>query len=191
MTLARDEKAISSEQQWRRRSLWALLVIAPLSLFAISYNDLSEMSRYRDILPIDVAAGEVKRYGGSDWQFAGLRKAEEGARPRSRPKGSVPMIARFVVEIGDPDLQNLWLMCAIKLVDHSGRSWYPSSVYGLPTPAEGTKTCSSTAFSGVQKGERRVIEENYLVPANVADELVPTLGMHSERPYYLRFAKTP
>ena len=101
----------------------------------------------------------------------------------------MPIIARFVVEIGDPDLQNLWLMCAIKLTDRAGRTWYPSSVPGMPSPQPGTETCSSTAFSGAQKGERRVIEENYLVPADVADELVPTLGMHSERPFYLRFAK--
>lgn len=176
------------ERRWRRRSLWALLFLVPLSLLSISYRDLNELARYRDMLPVDVPAGVIKRYGGSDWQFQGLRKVE-GIKPGRLPKDSVAIIARFVVEIGDPDLQNLWLMCAIKLVDHTGRTWYPSSVPGMPSSPQGIENCSSTAFSGAQKGERRVIEESYLVPADIADELVPTLGMHSERPYYLRFAK--
>jgi len=188
MAVLIEEKQGASERRWRKRSLWGLLLLIPISLLSISYRDLNELARYRDILPVDVAAGEIKRYGGSDWQFQGLRKVE-GIRPGRLPSGSVPVIARFVVEIGDPDLQNLWLMCAIKLTDRTGRTWYPTSVPGMPSPQEGIETCSSTAFSGAQKSERRVIEENYLVPSDVADELVPTLGMHSERPYYLRFAK--
>jgi len=182
MSVLIEEKQGASERRWRKRSLWALLLLIPISLLSISYRDLNELARYRDILPVDVAAGEIKRYGGSDWQFQGLRRVE-GIRPGRLPAGSAPIIARFVVEIGDPDL------CAIKLTDHTGRTWYPSSVPGMPSPQPGIETCSSTAFSGAQKGERRVIEQNYLVPSDVADELVPTLGMHSERPFYLRFAK--
>ena len=188
MSVLIEEKQNALERRWRKRSLWALLFLVPISLLSISYRDINELVRYRDMLPVDVAAGQTKHYGGSDWQFQGLRRVE-GIRPGRLPAGSAPIIARFVVEIGDPDLQNLWLMCAIKLTDHTGRTWYPSSVPGMPSPQPGIETCSSTAFSGAQKGERRVIEQNYLVPSDVADELVPTLGMHSERPFYLRFAK--
>ena len=98
------------------------------------------------------------------------------------------MIARFLVEVGNPDLQNLWLGCSIKLVDSRGRSWLPTSVPGMPYPADGIMRCSSAAFSGAESGARMVIEENFLVPQDVAAEARPTLGVGSERPYYLRFA---
>ncbi|MCB8828911.1 hypothetical protein LJD47_28260, partial [Escherichia coli] len=76
-----------------------------------------------------------------------------------------------------------------RLADATGRSWSPASVPGLPRPAEGIETCTSTIFAGVSQGMRRVVEETYLVPANVVGELRPTIGMRSERPYYLRFAR--
>ncbi|MGH6858877.1 MAG: hypothetical protein ACRECY_01395 [Phyllobacterium sp.] len=176
------------ERRWRRRSLWALLVIVPLALLAISYNDLTELARYRNIIPIEVSAGQTVRYGGSDWQFQGLRNVAESVKPGRLPKDTAPIIARFVVEIGDPDMQNLWLMCAIKLNDTAGRTWFPTAIMGLRRPAEGIETCLSAAFSGAQTGRRMVIEERYLVPSSVADELFPTLGVMSERPHYLRFA---
>lgn len=184
-----DDNAQTSERRWYRRSLWALLLIVPVSLFTIGYGDYVEMSRYTDLYPTEVAAGEVKHYGGSDWQFYGMRKVEEGIRPGSLPAGSVPVIARFLVEIGDTNLQEKWLMCAIRLVDKAGRSWSPTSIPGMRLPKEGIQTCTSAIFSGAEKGTRLVIEERFLVPATVVNELRPTLGVYSERPYYLKFAR--
>lgn len=185
-----DQGTQTSERRWRRRCLWALLVIVPVSLFTISYGDYVEMSRYTDLYPTEVAAGEVKHYGGSDWQFYGTRKVQEGIRPGSLPAGSVPVIARFLVEIGDTNLQERWLMCAIRLTDKAGRSWSPTSIPGMRPAKEGIQTCTSAIFSGAEKGTRMVIEERFLVPSDVAGELRPTLGVYSERPYYLRFART-
>lgn len=185
-----DQETQSSERRWYWRSLWALIIIVPLSLFTISYGDYDEMSRYTDLYPTEVAAGEIKHYGGSDWQFYGLRKVEEGIRPGALPAGSVPVIARFLVEIGDTNLRELWLMCAIRLTDKAGRSWSPTSIPGMRSPENGIETCTSAMFSGAEKGTRMVIEEQFLVPVNVADEVRPTLGVYSERPYYLKFART-
>ncbi len=189
MTLALDETPDLSERRWRRRSLWALVLLIPLALFVVSYSDVKEMGKSNNVVPIDVAAGQSARYGGSDWQFIELRTVTDGMKPGALPKNAVPVIARFIVEIGDPDLKNLWLMCSIRLVDATGRSWSPASVPGLPRPAEGIETCTSTIFAGVSQGMRRVVEETYLVPANVVGELRPTIGMRSWRPYYLRFAR--
>lgn len=185
-----DQDSQTSERRWHRRSLWALLLIVPLSLFTISYGDYVEMSRYTDLYPTEVAAGEVKHYGGSDWQFYGTRKVEEGIRPGTLPAGSVPVIARFLVEIGDTNLQERWLMCAIRLTDEAGRSWSPTYIPGMRPAKDGIQTCTSAIFSGAEKGTRMVIEERFLVPENIADELRPTLGVYSERPYYLKFART-
>jgi hypothetical protein len=189
VTLAHEETPNLSERRWRQRSLWALLLLVPLTLLVTSYDDLKEMGKSNNFLPIDVAAGQSARYGGSDWQLVQLRIVNEGLKSKSLPANSVPVIARFIVEIGDPDLRNLWLMCAIRLVDASGRSWSPTSISGLPRPADGIGTCTSTAFADISKGMRRVVEETYLVPANLAGELRPTIGMRGERPYYLRFAR--
>ncbi|PRD49673.1 hypothetical protein [Phyllobacterium myrsinacearum] len=189
MTLTLDQTPDLSQRRWRRRSLWALVLLVPLALFVMSYSDVREMGKSGNFLPVDVAAGQSARYGGSDWQFIELRTVSEGIKPGSLPQNAVPVIARFIVEIGDPDLKNLWLMCSVRLVDASGRSWSPAAVPGLPRPAEGIETCTSTIFAGVSQGTRRVVEETYLVPANVVGELRPTIGMRSERPYYLRFAR--
>jgi hypothetical protein len=182
-----DETGSQSERQWRRRSLWALVVLVPLTLFEISYDSLKELARGNDLWPKDVAASQTVQFGGSDWQFVSL-KTVDGLKAGSLPAGSIPLIARFLVEVGNPDLQNLWLGCAIKLVDTRGRSWLPASVPGMPYPADGIKTCSSAAFSGAETGARMVIEENFLVPQDVASEVRPALGVGSERPFYLRFA---
>lgn len=189
MTLTLDQTPDLSQRRWRRRSLWALVLLVPLALFVMSYSDVREMGKSGNFLPVDVAAGQSARYGGSDWQFIELRTVSEGIKPGSLPQNAVPVIARFIVEIGDPDLKNLWLMCSVRLVDASGRSWSPAAVPGLPRPAEGIETCASTIFAGVSQGTRRVVEETYLVPANVVGELRPTIGMRSERPYYVRFAR--
>jgi len=182
-----DETGSQSERKWRRRSLWALIVLVPLTLFEISYDSVKELVRGNDLWPKDVAASQTVQFGGSDWRFVSL-KSVDGLKAGSLPAGSVPLIARFLVEIGNPDLQHLWLGCSIKLVDAKGRSWLPTSVAGMPYPADGTETCNSAAFSGAETGARMVIEENFLVPQDVAAEVRPTLGVGSERPYYLRFA---
>ena len=189
MTLTLDQTPDLSQRRWRRRSLWALVLLVPLALFVMSYSDVREMGKSGNFLPVDVAAGQSARYGGSDWQFIELRTVSEGIKPGSLPQNAVPVIERLIVEIGDPDLKNLWLMCSVRLVDASGRSWSPAAVPGLPRPAEGIETCASTIFAGVSQGTRRVVEETYLVPANVVGELRPTIGMRSERPYYVRFAR--
>eukprot|EP01132_Coremiostelium_polycephalum_P008965 gene8965-10984_t len=136
MTLALDQTPDLSERRWRRRSLCALVLLIPLALFVVSYSDVKEMGKSNNVVPIDVAAGQSARYGGSDWQFIELRTVTEGMKPGALPKNAVLVIARFIVEIGDPNLKNLWLMCSIRLVDATGRSWSPASVPGLPRPAE-------------------------------------------------------
>lgn len=183
-----DETGSQLERKWRRRSLWALIVLVPLTLFEISYDSLKELVRGNDLWPKDVAASQTVPFGGSDWQLVSL-KAVDGLKAGSLPAGSVPLIARFLVEVGNSDLQNLWLGCSIKLFDAKGRSWLPASVPGMPYAAEGIKNCSSAAFSGAETGTRMVIEENFLIPQDAAAEVRPTLGVGSERPYYLRFAR--
>ncbi|MCO4316971.1 hypothetical protein M8997_007235 [Phyllobacterium sp. 21LDTY02-6] len=179
----------SPERVWRRRSLLALVVVVPLALVVTSYRDVLELSKYRDVFATDIAPGETADYAGSRWQFLGIRNATGEMRPgRQPPKGAVPVIARFAVEIGDPDLRNLWLMCSVRLYDKAGRSWLPANVNGLPRAQEGIQTCMSATFSGAAQGDRMVIEERYLVPENVVPELYPTIGVHSQRPGYLRFA---
>lgn len=188
MTLLADSTRTQGERVWRRRSLWALIVLVPLALFEISYESLKELVRGNDLLARDVAAGEPAQYGGSGWQLVSLKSPEE-IRKNRLPAGSAPLIARLLVEVGNPDLQSLWLGCSIKLVDSRGRSWNPTSVPGMPYPAEGVMSCSSAIFSGAQSGARMVIEANFLVPQDVVADLRVTLGVGSERPYYLKFAR--
>ena len=65
MTLT-DETPDLSERRWRRRSLWAQVLLIPLALFVVSYGDVKEMGKSNNVVPIDVTAGQSARYGGSD-----------------------------------------------------------------------------------------------------------------------------
>jgi len=182
-----DQKPRSgSERRWRRLSLWSLILLVPLALLETSYDSAKELWRTNDLWPRDVAAGQPAQFGGSQWQFVSIKPAD-GVKSRSLPSGSVPLIAQFVVEVGNPDLQTLWLGCSIKLVQSDGRTWLPTSIPGMPYRGESVKSCASATFSGAGTGERMVIEENFLVPAALVNEVRPTLGLGSERPRYLRF----
>ncbi len=50
MTLSVDDTRTQAERTWRRRSLWALIVLVPLALFEISYGSLKELIRGNDLL---------------------------------------------------------------------------------------------------------------------------------------------
>ena len=186
MATLEQETRSGSERCWRRLSLWSLLLLVPLALFETSYDSARELFQTNDLWPRDVAAGETAQFGGSQWQFVSLKPAE-GVRSRALPAGSQPVIAQFVVEVGNPDLRTLWLGCSIKLVDASGHIWLPTSIPGMRYRGDSIKSCASATFSGAKSGERMVIEENFLVPAAVVKEVRPTLGLGSERPNYLRF----
>jgi hypothetical protein len=175
-----------TERRWRRLSLVALVLLLPAAYAVMSWQSITSLLANKDLIARDVAWGEEAQFGGSGWRLVDLRAAlgMEGL-----PENAVPVLADFSVKVGNPDLQNLWLGCRIALTDAEGRSWLPTSV-GLRLPDD-VMGCNAAIFSGAKTGEVLKISETFLVPKDATTTIRPTLGLGSERPYFLRFARPP
>ncbi|TIO54632.1 MAG: hypothetical protein E5X80_06840 [Mesorhizobium sp.] len=178
-----DRENGTSERRWRRRSLWSLVLLVPLSLAIGSYDSVKALLGGNDLFPRRVAWGESARFGGSDWKLTDLR----GAFGMSNlAPDSVPVLADFSVKIGDPDLQNRWLGCKVMLIDKDGRRWSPTSIASLKT-TDNVQTCISAIFSGARSGDTLNLRETFLVPKEATKSIRPAVGVASERPHFLLF----
>ncbi|RWA61120.1 hypothetical protein [Mesorhizobium sp.] len=178
-----DRESGTSERKWRRRGLWSLVLLIPLSLAIESYDNVKALLGDNDLFPRRVAWGESARFGGSDWKLTNLR----GAFGMSKlPPDSVPVLADFQVKIGDPDLQRRWLGCKAMLIDKDGRRWLSTSVVSLKTP-DNVQTCTSATFSGAKSGDTLNLRETFLVPKEATKSIRPAIGVASERPHFLLF----
>jgi hypothetical protein len=175
-----------AERRWRRLSLVALVLLLPAAYAAMSWQSITSLLANEDLIARDVAWGAEAQFGGSGWRLLDLRAAlgMEGL-----PENAVPVLADFSVKVGNPDLQNLWLGCRIALVDAKGRSWLPTPV-GLRLPDD-VMGCSSAIFSGAKTGGVLKVSETFLVPRDATTTIRPTVGLGSERPFFLRFARPP
>ena len=72
------------EKKWRRRSLWALLVLIPLTLAAEAYDSVKAFLADNDLFERRVAWGQSAHFGGSDWKLTDLRGAFGMRRPCRR-----------------------------------------------------------------------------------------------------------
>ena len=179
-------EAETSEKKWRRRCLWALIALVPATLAVTTYGSAVDFLTQRDVIARDVAGGVDVNFGGSTWRLDKLRTAE-GIDPARLPANAVPVLVDLAVTVGDPDLQNLWLGCKIRVTDAAGRRWDSASIFIMKMP-DSVQSCNSAVFSGAKSGDTLNIRETFIVPRDVAGELSATLGLYSERPYYLRFA---
>jgi len=171
------------ERRWRRRSLWALLVLIPLALAVEAYDSVKQLLADKDLFERRVAWGQSTHFGGSDWKLTDLRGA---FGMKNLPPGTVPVLADFAVTVGDPDLQNLWLGCKIMLIDTEGRRWSPTSAVTLNAP-DNVQTCTSAMFSGAKTGDTLNLRETFLVPKAATKSIRPAVGLGSERPHFLLF----
>ena len=171
------------ERKWRRRSLWALLLLIPLTLAVDAYDSIKALLADNDLFARRVAWGQSVHFGGSDWKLTDLRGAFGMA---NLPPDSVPVLADFSVKVGDPDLQKLWLGCKVMLIDAAGRRWTPTSAVTLKASGD-VQTCTSAIFSGARSGDTLNLRETFLVPKDVTKTIRPAVGLASERPHFLLF----
>ncbi|TWG94758.1 hypothetical protein L598_003400000200 [Mesorhizobium sp. J18] len=176
-----------SERRWRRRSLWALLILLPATLALGSYTPVKWLFAAKDLFPRDVEPGSTVRFGGSDWKLEAMLTTKDTGSVKL-PENAVPVFVDFSVTIGDPDLQKLWTGCRITLADAAGRSWLPTSLPILRY-SDDWSDCNSATFSGAAAGATLKIREAFVVPKDAIPTIEPTLGLGSERPYYLRFLR--
>lgn len=181
----------SDERRWRRRSLWALIVAIPATLILTGYEDLSDLARGREWFGTSVAPGEAGRYAGADWQLEEIQAVPERAGRMGLPPSAVPVRVRFRVTIREAGIGELWLPCRLAVTDAEGRRWSSMGFGGLPASSDEVKSCGGATLDPHQPGEVLKIEESFVVPKAAVDALEPTVSVAAERPWYLRFRRSP
>lgn len=177
----REQEA--GERKWRHRSLWSLVLLLPLALAVETHDSVKALLAGNDLFERRVAWGQSAHFGGSDWKLTDLRGAFGMA---NLPPDSVPVLADFLVKVGDPDLKTLWLGCKVMLIDAEGRRWLPTSAIALNAPGD-VQTCTSAIFSGARSGDTINLRETFLVSKEATKSIRPAVGVASERPRFLLF----
>ncbi|NGN42653.1 hypothetical protein G6N74_16410 [Mesorhizobium sp. CGMCC 1.15528] len=184
---ALDPQDGGPERKWRRRALWGLVILLPAAILEMGYQQTSFYLQNNDLVARDAEPLTDVHFGGSDWRLENMQTMKDTSSLRI-PRDSAPVFVDFTVKIGDADLEQAWLGCKIGLVDESGRSWLPS--YVRNSRVDDMATCNSTVFSGAKTGDTVKIRETFVIPKDALETVVPTVGLGSERPYYLRFKRS-
>ena len=180
-----------AERRWRRRSLWSLLVLLPLSMAALWHGDFQDFATGRDWFATEVDSGETMRFGGVDWRLDAVEAVPERAGRMGLPPQAVPVRVRFTATVLESGINDSWLPCRIGLVDPAGRRWASLGFLGLPSSGDAVKSCGGATQDPHQPGDVLTIEESFVVPKELAGTVEPTVSIRSERPWYLRFRRTP
>lgn len=171
---------------WRRRCLWLLTLLLPLTAGVLSYNSVLRWLDSQHLIARQVAAETSAQFGDASWQLDAMRAVD--LPPSSGlPSDAMAVVAEFSVQVQRADLPVLWQACRIELVDDRGRRWEPSPILHIADSA--ARDCISAAVSGARAGSRLQVREVFLVPRAVAHAVTATVSVEAERPYYLSFTR--
>jgi len=179
------------ERRWRRRSLWALLVAIPATLVLTGSENLGDLAHGREWFETAVAPGEAGRYAGADWVLEEIQPVPERAGRMGLPASAVPVRVRFRVTIREPGIGEFWLPCRLSLTDADGRRWSSMGFGGLPSSGDDVKSCGGATLEPHRPGDVLKIEESFAVPKAAIGTLEPTVSVAADRPWYLRFRRSP
>jgi hypothetical protein len=172
----------------RRASLWALPPVLALGLVLQAQENLREWWRSREFFPREVAAGAAAPLAGADWTLKGLRRVAE------RSDGRAVLLLDIEAVVRDPDRFSV-LPCRLVLEAPDGRRWLPqfltpSEINRLPERrGRSAQTCTQALAAKPQAGAALAISEGFVLPAAVAEAVVPVLSLPAARPDYLRFRR--
>ncbi|CAM4267870.1 hypothetical protein [Bordetella muralis] len=184
-----DGPVDADEKRWRRRSLYALIVLLPLLIGVSAYESISAWWVSRDRLAQDVELNGSGDFGGSQWKLSKFRMLPVPAG-KDIPEGAMGMLAEFEVQVQDADLAKNWRGCTISLESPDGRRWAPTEAMRLPRSE--ARPCTTTIYmSGAKAGSTVRVREAFLAPRDVADSLRVAVTLQPQQPRYLRFAQPP
>ena len=177
------------EKRWRRRSLYALILLIPLMIVVNAYGSIYDWWMGRDRLAQEVAVDGSAEFGGSQWQLSKFRMLPAPAGGEV-PDGAMLVLAQFQVHVQQADLSKDWRDCAISLESPDGRRWAATEAVQLPRSE--AQSCTRTMFSSdVKPGSTVQVREVFLAPRDVAQSLRVTVSLKPQQPHYLRFTQPP
>lgn len=176
------------EKRWRRRSLYALMLLIPLVIAVSAYDTIDDWWTGRDRFATEIAVDGSADFGGSQWKLSKFRMVPAPAGGEI-PDGAMVVLAQFDVQVQQADLPEDWRDCAISLESPDGRRWSATDAALLPRSA--AQSCTRTVFSEVTPGSTVQVREVFLAPREGAESLRATVTLTAQQPHYLRFAQPP
>jgi len=183
-----DSPMQDDEKRWRRRSLYALILLTPLVIAVNAYDTIHDWWVGRDRLANEIAVDDSADFGGSQWELSKFRMLPIPAGGEV-PDGAMLLLAQFEVQVQQADLPKDWRDCAISLESPDGRRW--SATEAVRLPRSEARSCLRTVFSEVKPGSTVQVREVFLAPRDGAESLRVTVSLQPQRPHYLRFAQPP
>lgn len=181
-----------SARRLYRRSLAALLVVAPLALWTASGEDFLAYCCSAKPPETLTAAGNSADYGGSRWQVAQTQVfrneipvadgAAPGTLPQALPAGTQLLRLRLLVRAGDSEALRRLDRCQVELVDDAGRRWNPQS-----NTRRGIATrCNGSFGNTPQVAQDFPFEQDFLLPDDAVGRTAARVRLDAEKPRLLR-----
>lgn len=183
-----DRPMGDDEKRWRRRSLYALILLIPLVIAVNAYDTIHDWWIGRDRLAKEIAVDASADFGGSQWRLSKFRMLPVPAGDEI-PDGAMLVLAQFEVQVQQADLPKDWRDCAISLESPDGRRW--SSTDAVQLPRSEARPCTRTMYADVKPGSTVQVREVFLAPREGAESLRVTVSLQPQQPHYLRFAQPP
>ena len=193
-----------SEGRPARRWYWRSMIAIPvlfLAVFAFGARvDIMDYLASHEFRVATVKPGEAAPYARADWSLVSARLVDggEGARlPLSKDRKLLIIRLKAVPEekiVDEAQRQAAWLGCSLTLLDGGGQRWSPLSFVlsrDISRALEPTTTpvagCLEASRSIGLDGQPTLVEEKFLIPAEVASGLSARLSFRSALPDALSF----
>jgi len=181
----------------RERKLWWLSLCAlPLLLAAAYYTsawrNVGEFMRRTELSAHPASPDQT--YAGADWQVQQVRLIGDGRDTKTTLPGQMRIVILRLNATAKEAIGERWVQCSLTLGDDKGRRWEPLNVIlsanidrQLDPKAPRVDGCNSAAYRPPAAGSAVVMEEKFIVPADVAPRLTARLSFSSTRPEAITF----
>ncbi|OCC04962.1 hypothetical protein BA190_11270 [Labrys sp. WJW] len=202
-----SEQALQ-ESRSASRWFWRSLIAIPVLLLAVfvfgARVDIMDYVASHELRITTVKPSGAAPYAHADWSLVSARFADSGEGTRlPLPKDRRLLIVRLkaVPEekiVDEAQRQAIWLGCSLTLLDGRGQRWSPLSFVlsrdisrALEPTATPVAGCFEAARSIGLDGQPTLVEEKFLLPAEIASDLSVRLSFRSALPDALSFPLEP
>lgn len=195
-----DVSPAKAPARWHRRSLVALPLLF-LAVFAFAARiDITDYFASHELRVAAVKPGGAAPYARAEWSLVSARVVDTGGqaklplpadrrlvliRLKAVPEGKLPPAANG---------ESPWMGCSLTLLDDKGRRWSPLNFVlsrdisrALDPTASPVAGCFEAARSIGLDGQPTLVEEKFLIPADVTSDLSAQLSFRPSLPDALNF----
>lgn len=179
-----------------RRWWWLSLASVPvLVASAVAINSWRNLTEYRHKIETYIMQGaENIDYAGAVWRLEKVRLIGDARDTQVRFPGQMRLVIVRMVATATQDIGTGWGQCEVSLTDSTGRRWLPLDVSlsndisrDLDPKATPVSGCGITSLTPPLKDHAALIEEKFVVPADVVSALSIRLSVAALRPEAIGF----